>query len=234
MTTKPSLAANIRRNVLVGIFTLVPLWLTLLLLSVVLDFIRDLASPLLKWLTAGVKPDAGPLYTVITHPWLQTSLALIVMLLLFYVVGWLASRWAGKKLLDLLDYIIDRIPVAKSIYKTIKRLTDVMQKEPADIQRVVLIEFPSPDMKTVGLVTQTFKDSDTGKELAAVYVPTTPNPTSGYLEIVPVEKLVVTNWKLDEAMSFIISGGADVPNRFVWDRPTPKEAPDIPVEKQVD
>ncbi|TNE60511.1 MAG: DUF502 domain-containing protein [Alphaproteobacteria bacterium] len=206
-----------RRNILVGIFTLVPIWLTLLLLGVVLEFIRDLAWPLLHWMTRGISPSAGLVYDIVTHPWLQTSLALLLMLGLLYFVGWFASRWAGKKFLILLDLVIDRIPIAKTIYKTIKRLTEVMQKNPSDFERVVLIEFPSPDMKTVGLVTQTFKDSVTGKELAAVYVPTTPNPTSGYLEIVPVEKLVATNWKLDEAMSFIISGGADVPKRFVWD-----------------
>jgi uncharacterized membrane protein len=72
----------------------------------------------------------------------------------------------------------------------------------------VLIDFPSPEMKAVGFVTKTLKDVDTGKELAAVYVPTTPNPTSGYLEIVPIDRVISTTWTFDEAMTFIVSGGA--------------------------
>ena len=69
-------------------------------------------------------------------------------------------------------------------------------------------------MKTVGFVTATFEDDETGEELAAVYVPTTPNPTSGYLEIVPMKSVVPTNWSFDEAMTFIISGGAVAPKNL--------------------
>jgi uncharacterized membrane protein len=90
-------------------------------------------------------------------------------------------------------------------------------KPKGDVQRVVLINFPTPEMKTVGLVTRTFRDKDTGRELAAVYVPTTPNPTSGYLEIVPVANLISTNWTLDEAMTFIVSGGAISPDEINFD-----------------
>ena len=76
----------------------------------------------------------------------------------------------------------------------------------------MLIEFPTEHMKTVGFVTRILRDDVTGRELAAVYVPTTPNPTSGYLEIVPVERVVSTDWTIDEAMTFIISGGAVAPD----------------------
>ncbi len=73
-------------------------------------------------------------------------------------------------------------------------------------------------MKTIGLVTRTLTDEDTGRELAAVYVPTTPNPTSGYLEIVPVENVTSTNWTVNEAMTFIVSGGAVAPERMHYDK----------------
>jgi uncharacterized membrane protein len=71
-------------------------------------------------------------------------------------------------------------------------------------------------MKAVGFVMRILTDDNTGEELAAVYVPTTPNPTSGYLEIVPVKSLVQTDWTMDEAMTFIISGGAVAPDRFQY------------------
>jgi uncharacterized membrane protein len=86
-------------------------------------------------------------------------------------------------------------------------------------------------MKTVGFVTRTLQDADTGRTLVAVYVPTTPNPTSGYLEIVPLEKVISTSWTMDEAMTFIISGGAVAPPTMNYDKsaaeglePTPAES----------
>ena len=215
---KSSFLAKARHNMLIGLFTLIPIWLTLILLAVILDFIHQMASPIIDLLTGWADPG-GTAFYIVNHPWFQTTLAVVIMLSLLYLVGWLASRWFGQRFLKLLDDLIQRIPVARTIYNTIKRLADAMQTNSDEIERVVLIEFPSKDMKTVGLVTRTFKDSRTGRELAAVYVPTTPNPTSGYLEIVPIENIIPTNWKLDEAMSFIISGGADVPDTFIYDRP---------------
>jgi len=86
---------------------------------------------------------------------------------------------------------------------------------------VVLIDFPNRDMKVVGFVTRTLREEGTGRALAAVYVPTTPNPTSGYLEIVPVERLTPTQWTFDEAMAFIISGGAVAPDEMPFEGPRP-------------
>jgi uncharacterized membrane protein len=73
-------------------------------------------------------------------------------------------------------------------------------------------------MKALGLVTRSFVDEDTGEELAAVYVPTAPNPTGGYLEIVPVGELVPLDWTVDEAMSFVLSGGTTAPDRIRFSR----------------
>ena len=78
-------------------------------------------------------------------------------------------------------------------------------------KRVVLIDFPSPELKSIGFVTRVFRDAN-GTELAAVYVPTTPNPTGGYLEIVPLDRLVATDWSVDQAMAFILSAGAVGPD----------------------
>ncbi|HID49054.1 MAG TPA: DUF502 domain-containing protein, partial [Chromatiales bacterium] len=74
------------------------------------------------------------------------------------------------------------------------------------------------DMRAVGFATKVMKDDNTGRELAAVYVPTTPNPTSGYMEIVPLEQLTPTDWSMDEAMTFILSAGAVAPDRISYDK----------------
>ena len=79
----------------------------------------------------------------------------------------------------------------------------------------MLIEFPNSRMKAVGLVTSNIVDEDTGEELAAVYVPTAPNPAGGYLESVPVGELVTLDWTVDQAMAFVFSGGTAVPNERI-------------------
>src|SRR3546814_6190572 len=97
---------------------------------------------------------------------------------------------------------------------------------PDGTQRVVLIDFPHDQMKSVGFVTRVIREQGTGRELAAVYVPTTPNPTSGYLEIVPVELITPTDWTVDQAMSFIISGGAVSPDSIPFAAPGSVQARD--------
>ena len=144
------------------------------------------------------------------------------MLAVLYGLGVLARHVVGKRLIYFFEQMIDRIPFVKSVYGAVKKLLVVLQEKPGnDVQRVVLINFPSEEMKTVGLVTRTFTDAVTGRELAAVYVPTTPNPTSGYLEVVPVDRLISTDWELDEAMSFIMSGGAIAPDHIYYDQSAP-------------
>ena len=126
----------------------------------------------------------------------------------------------GKNIIALFDKLMERIPLIQTIYGSAKKLITSLQKQPNGTQRVVLIDFPSKEMKAVGFVTRTFNDSKTGRELAAVYVPTTPNPTSGYLEIVPLEKITTTDWTVDEAMTFIVSGGAVPPEKMDFDNKT--------------
>jgi uncharacterized membrane protein len=89
-----------------------------------------------------------------------------------------------------------------------------MQQKPEGASRVVLVEFPHPGLRAVGLVMRTFRDSKTGEELAAVFVPTAPNPTSGYLEIVATARLTATDMTMDQAMTMILSGGATTPDHI--------------------
>jgi uncharacterized membrane protein len=124
----------------------------------------------------------------------------------------------GQRLLRWFEALVGRIPLASTIYGSARKLLDILQTQPDGTQRVVLIDFPHAEMKSVGFVTRVLRDEATGAELAAVYVPTTPNPTSGYLEVVPMEKLIATDWTVDQAMTFIISGGAVSPDRIPFAR----------------
>jgi uncharacterized membrane protein len=120
----------------------------------------------------------------------------------------------GQRLLRYFDTVMGHIPLVQTIYGGARKLIQTVQTKPDGQQRVVLIEFPRPGMKAVGLVTRTFTDPATGDGIAAVYVPTTPNPSSGYVELVPVDLLVALDWTVNEALTFIISGGAVAPESF--------------------
>lgn len=215
--------SNIRRNIFSGVLVVIPIWITFLALKFILGFCVKTMKPFVTWLQAYLLLNYPEIHDLIDRTWLENTISVLIILIAFYLLGLLTTKWLGKRLIKLFDDFIDQIPVAKTIYNSVKRLTDVLQKSPSSSNRVALIEFPSADMKTVGIVTHTFKDDNTGREVAAVYVPTTPNPTSGYLEIVPVEKLTPTPWKLDEAMSFIMSGGADLPKQKIFDKVPAKD-----------
>lgn len=209
---------HFRRYLLTGIITVIPLWITWLIFDFILAQLSKLGMP---WVRAASKqaeqfiPELG---TWMLNPWFQNGLAILLTLLLLYIIGWFTSRVIGGKLLHLFETVLAKIPFVQTIYGATKKLLSVLQQKPDNIQRVVLIAFPSPEMRTVGFVTRVFKDADTGRELAAVYVPTTPNPTSGYLEIVPLENLISTDWTMEQAMTFIISGGAVAPDSVSFDR----------------
>jgi uncharacterized membrane protein len=193
-----------------------------------LSLILNVAKPLLHLIIRLVAVVFPTVAAWMDAPVLDMIIALVLVGLILYTLGLFASRYAGQQMLALLDKVMHRIPLVKTIYGSIKKLIEALQQSPGSTQRVVLIEFPNPTMKTVGLVTRTFIDKNTGRELAAVYVPTTPNPTSGYLEIVPVENITPTDWTFDEAMTFIVSGGAVAPQDISYDALPTKSSSTIP------
>ncbi|MGE0668165.1 MAG: DUF502 domain-containing protein [Sphingomonadales bacterium] len=189
---------------LAGILTLIPIWITWAIFSFVLEQLSALGRPAARKVTEYLGPLAG----WFAGDAMQTVLALALTLLAILALGWATTQFVGARLLALFDKIIQWIPLVEKIYGATKKLLSVMQQKPEGIQRVVLISFPHDEMKAVGIVTRTLTDAHTGEQIAAVYVPTTPVPTSGYLELVPLDRITETDWTLDEAMTFIISGGA--------------------------
>jgi uncharacterized membrane protein len=203
-SSKPHFFSNTQRFILTGILTLVPLWFTWIIFEFVLKQLSDFGKPAALFLADLVGAEARWAST----GWFEAVVSVLLTLVLVYVVGWATSRFFGRRMIQFFDTAIQTIPIVERVYGSVKKLMSVLQTKPDGVQRVVLIEFPSRQMKTVGFVTRTLTDEDTGETIAAVYVPTTPNPTSGYLELVPMHRVVSTDWTVEEAMSFIISGGA--------------------------
>jgi uncharacterized membrane protein len=157
--------------------------------------------------------------------WLTFIIALLVTLAALYLLGFIANRVIGQRFLDAFDALLARIPLVQTIYGGTKKLMSVLQQKPSGLQRVVLVDFPRKGMKVVGFVTRVMVEEGSGREMAAVYIPTTPNPTGGYLEVVPVEELTPTDWTMDQAMAFIISGGAVAPDTLPASPRLPAENP---------
>jgi uncharacterized membrane protein len=213
------MAKNIRRNLLTGMVTVIPILVTIFVFSFFLNLLSDIGRPKVVVLANAVKPISPELATwLLEIPWLSSGLAIALTLGMFYLLGWSMTRLVGRQILRSVEQWLVRIPMVTTVYGATKKLIDAFQTDKGKAQRVVLIAFPHAHMKAVGLVTRTFTDESTGEELSAVYVPTAPNPTGGYLEIVPSSELVPLDWSVDEAMTFVLSGGTTAPEHIRFSR----------------
>lgn len=222
---------HFQRYVLTGLLTIIPIWLTWVVFHFLFLLLSKIGTPATKALSDTIQTSYPKLssWMAALDPWVFSVIAVILTLLALYVLGRLATLVVGKKIIEGFDSVMNHMPFVPMVYGSTKKLLAALQQQPDQVQRVVLIEFPSKDMKVVGFVTRTLVDFHTQEKLVAVYVPTTPNPTSGYLEIVPTKCVTSTDWTMDEAMTFIISGGAVAPEKIYYaysfdeDIPTPTE-----------
>lgn len=192
---------HLKRNIILGVLVLVPLWLTMYFASIIVNLLTLLTYPLILALKININQYA--MYIT----------SFLLSLVVLYMIGILTNLWIGKTALNLINNAIKKIPIVGAFYKSITQLAETFNSKEQGTQKVVLINFPSNDMKTIGFIIKTTEDAHTKQTLACVFVPTTPNPTSGYLEIVPIEKTIALDWTFEEAMAFIISGGSSMPNK---------------------
>lgn len=205
--------SSMGRRLMAGVIAAAPLVVTWVILAFLFQQLAQVGRPLIVGVARAVRPTSPPLADFIMNDVLLSLLGVAIVVFGIYLLGWLAERVIGRRMLALFDALLQRIPLVDTIYRATKRFLEVASSsDETKKQRVVLISFPSPEMKTVGLLTQTLTDRDSGGELAVVYVPTTPNPTSGYLEILPMSDVVLTDWSFEQAMSFIVTAGSNAPD----------------------
>ncbi|HEY1138010.1 MAG TPA: DUF502 domain-containing protein [Xanthomonadaceae bacterium] len=217
MSSPTSFNRRLQRLFITGLLTLLPIWLTWVVVKFVFVLLSEISRPVIEPMLANLAVAANLAW--LAQPWVRGALGVLATIGVILLSGFMARRVIGRRLLGWFESLIRRIPLANTIYGSARKLLDILQTKPDGTQRVVLIDFPHTEMKTLGFVTRVMREQGTGRELAAVYVPTTPNPTSGYLEIVPVEKMTPTDWTVDQAMSFIISGGAVAPDSIPFSAP---------------
>jgi uncharacterized membrane protein len=204
---------SIGRYILIGLLTALPLIITWWILSFLFSQLSYIGEPFVRGLARGIRPQYPELADLMVNETLLSIVAALIVLGFLLILGWGAGRVVGQRLIGTFERLISAIPFVDRIYRASKQVLAVAAGNTNGERRVVLIDFPSAGMKAVGLLTRTLQDSGTGETFAVVYVPKAPNPTSGYLEIVPLRSVVFTDWTFDQAMSFVVTGGSSSPDK---------------------
>jgi uncharacterized membrane protein len=202
---------SITRNIVTGVLTIIPLGVTAWILWFVVDMLVWIGRPATFALAGALRPTAPDAAELLLAPWFQSSVALFLALLFLFLLGKTSNAVLGRRLLRSFDRLVEAVPLARTVYGATQTLIRSLGGDGSPTgNRVVLIEFPSENMRAVGIVTRIFPATDERPELAAIYVPTTP-PTSGFVELVPTSRLTWLDWTKNDAMAFIVSGGSMAP-----------------------
>ena len=182
---------SLKRNLLAGIIVVVPIAGTIFILHWLFFSIDGLLAPLVEAIFGRNIVGVG----------------FIMMLIVVYLAGIIGANVIGKRIIRRSELLLTAVPMVRSIYNTFKQvLESVILPTKGGFKEVVLVEFPRLGMRTVGFVTNRVKDN-AGRDYVNVYIPTTPNPTSGYLEIIPADEVTPTGWSVEDAVKIVVSGG---------------------------
>jgi uncharacterized membrane protein len=199
---------HVRNRVLSGILVLVPLAITLIVLRLVFNILTSFALSLLRPLLAGL-PDI-----------VLTLVALSATLLTLYMVGSITTHLVGRRLVEMGETLLLRLPIVKTVYGASKQVVDTFSTSArAAYKAVVMVEFPRTGSLGIGFVTGSLRDPE-GTLLFTVFVPTAPNPTSGFLIVLPRESIRYTDISVEDGIKMIVSGGLVSPASFA-ERPEP-------------
>ncbi|MBU1863103.1 MAG: DUF502 domain-containing protein [Candidatus Omnitrophica bacterium] len=136
------------------------------------------------------------------------GLGLLLFVAVLYFVGMITSNVLGKRMISVFDQLMSKIPLAKTAYQVGKQISDTLALPEKQIfKKAVLVDYFKPDAWVVGFVTGEIKDEESGCQLLKVFIPTVPNPTSGFLVILKESQTKNPNWAVEEAMKMVISGG---------------------------
>jgi uncharacterized membrane protein len=232
----PALAQVLRslqRNILAGLITIAPLFVTYLIFSFLLGILAKAGLPVI-WVLAYFFPDSR-----FNEAWFQPVLAVLLALVVLYVLGRATSQFAGKKVFELFEAALNRLPVVAKIYSSVRQLVDNMTAKKEGGQRVVLVEFPIVGQRCIGFLSRTMTDSVTGETVAAVLLPNAINPTSAFLQLLPMHKVIETDVTMEHAMSMLLTGGAVGPDVLKFYNPsapvpgtnTPQEIVTVNIEE---
>ncbi len=192
-----SLITSIRNNFIAGVVVLIPIGITLYL---TLFFIKLLSNILPN----EINPNHYLPYNI-------PGLEILISLFIITFIGWLSLSFIGKRLFNFFETILNKIPILRTIYSAVDQLTETFTKKSSGDKNVVLIEYPRKGVWAVGFATRENTGEikkKTQQDLVNVFVPTTPNPTSGFLLMFPKSEIIYLDLTFEEASKFIVSAGS--------------------------
>jgi uncharacterized membrane protein len=204
---------SLQRNILAGIITMGPLFVTYLIFSFLFTTLAKAGLPVVRFFASQF-----PL-GLFSNPFMQSVLAIILTLAVLYVVGRVTSLVVGREAFDLFESALERLPFVAKVYTSVRQLIDTMMAKKPSSQRVVLVDFPIAGQKSIGFLTRTLTDSTSGEPLAAVLLPNAINPTSAFLQVLPLARIVMTDLSMEQAMSMLMTGGAVGPETIRFSQP---------------
>ena len=193
---KRSIFIKLRNYFFAGVVVLIPIGITVYLTLILIQISS-------KILPKELNPNHYLPYDI-------PGLEIIIAILLITFFGWLSLSFIGKKLLELFNNILKRIPILRTIYSAINQMTETFAKQSNNKKNVVLVEYPRKGTWAVGFATKENSgeiSNKTKKNLVNVFIPTTPNPTSGFLLMFPKDEVIYLDLTFEEASKFIVSAG---------------------------
>ncbi|MDB2441723.1 DUF502 domain-containing protein [Candidatus Pelagibacter bacterium] len=193
---RKSLSLTIRNYFITGVVVLIPIGFTLYLTKILIGISSNL-----------IPKNLNPNHYL---PFDIPGVEILISILLITLVGGLSLSFFGKRILKIIDDLFQRIPFLRTVYSAIVQMTETFSKKNDDTKSVVLVEYPRKGVWAVGFATKenTGEMADkANKKLINVFVPTTPNPTSGFLLMFPIEDVIYLNMSFEEASKFIVSAG---------------------------
>ncbi len=214
---------TIRKTLLTGLVIAMPLIVTIWVVSICFSILDENVSPIVKASVEWAVPDQY-------HFWVEIIAPVISLLIIFsvtYALGFLGSKVMGRQIIKGAEDLFVRIPLVRGVYSGTRQFLDTFSgSNQKAFSQVVLIEYPRKDIWALGFVTNETQgevQDRTADRVVSVFLPTTPNPTSGFLLFIPKNDLVVMHMSVDDAFRMIISGGVLAPKTYVC--PSPKEQP---------
>ncbi|AEI14879.1 protein of unknown function DUF502 [Flexistipes sinusarabici DSM 4947] len=193
----------LRNTFLLGILTALPIIITYFFLSFIFKKVTGFLIPFIDF----VASKSGITLTVFA----KQSLSLIVLIFLLFIIGIIAKNYFGKKIISFFEYLLVKIPLVRGVYSSIRQVVETFQVSGGtSFKKVVLLEYPMQKKYSIGFVTKEtseFLNNKINNESYNIFVPTTPNPTSGFILIVPKCEVIELDITIDEGIRFVISAG---------------------------
>lgn len=226
----PAIRALLRTRIVAGLVTVIPLWITYEIVRFVFDFalntMKSATEPLARRLAVAIQ-ESSPNQQIAEimeyyQRWIVPSLAVVLTLFLLYCLGLFGANVFGSRIISAIEGVFERLPFIKVVYRSIKQIVMAIGGPQAmQFQRVVLVEFPMPGMKRIAFVTSVMTDRDTGRKIASIFIPYTPYMTTGYMQLVPLEAVSETDWSVEDAVKWVVSGGIVHPPELPFDKVHP-------------